>query len=382
MTSLTSLWQPGQLLFAGFKGTELPRELAKLLAQGRIGGVILFARNIVDPPQVRALTAALHAAAPPEAPVLLAIDQEGGRVQRLRAPWTEWPPMRLLGERDEPETTAAVAGALARELSDLGIGLDFAPVVDVDTNPQNPVIGDRSFARDPARVARHAAAFITAMQGAGVAACAKHFPGHGDTLSDSHLELPRLEHDLDRLREVELPPFRAAVAAGVASVMTAHVLFPRLDRARPATLAPDVMALLREELGFDGVVFSDDLEMKAVADHFQPAPLVRGSLEAGCDALLVCSQFDLVREVLRLLEHTPDRLLEGPLRRMVAFKQRYAPAHRRHALGEAEPVAAPPGLIADLFAAPEELLRAPEPVIEVPPYEAHQVLAGRIRGER
>jgi len=378
---MSSSWQPGQLLFAGFKGTQVPREFGKLLSQGRLGGVILFARNIEDPAQVRALTAALHAAAPPEAPVLLAIDQEGGRVQRLRAPWTEWPPMRQLGERDEPETTAAVAAAIARELADLGIGLDFAPVVDVDTNPLNPVIGDRSFAREPARVARHAAAFITAMQAEGVAACAKHFPGHGDTHSDSHLELPRLEHDLGRLREVELPPFRAAIAAGVASVMTAHVLFPRLDRTRPATLAPDVMDLLRGELGFDGVVFSDDLEMKAVADHFQPEPLVRGGLEAGCDAMLVCSQFDLVREVLRLLEHTPDRLLEGPMRRMVAFKQRYAPAHRRKALGEAAPVTARPGLIADLFAVPE-LLRTPEPVIEVPPFEEHQQLARRIKDER
>lgn len=379
---MTSLWQPGQLLFAGFQGTELPRDLAELLAQGRIGGVILFARNIGGPAQVRALTTALHAAAPPDAPVLLAIDQEGGRVQRLRAPWTEWPPMRRLGERDEPDTTAAVAAALARELADLGIGLDFAPVVDVDTNPLNPVIGDRSFSRDPSRVARHAAAFVTAMQAAGVAACAKHFPGHGDTHSDSHLELPRLEHDLDRLREVELPPFRAAIAAGVASMMTAHVLFPRLDRARPATLAPDVMNLLRGELGYDGVVFSDDLEMKAVADHFAPEPLVRGCLEAGCDGVLVCSKFDLVREVLRLLERTPDRLLEQPLRRMVALKQRYAPQHRRRALGEAEPTAAAkPGLIADLFAAPE-LLRAPEPVVEVPPFEEHRALARKIAGER
>lgn len=378
---MTSLWQPGQLLFAGFKGTEVPRELAELLAEGRIGGVILFARNIVDAEQVRALTAALHAAAPPEAPVLLAIDQEGGRVQRLRKPWTEWPPMRVLGERDDPSTTAAVAAALARELSDLGIGLDFAPVVDVDTNPKNPVIGDRSFAREPARVARHAAAFITAMQAAGVAACAKHFPGHGDTLTDSHLELPRLEHDLDRLREVEFPPFRAAVAAGVASMMTAHVLFPRLDRARPATLAPDVMNLLREELGYDGVVFSDDLEMKAVADHYQPEPLVRGCLEAGCDAVLVCSQRDLTNEVLRLLERTPDRLLEGPLRRMVALKERYAPAHRRRALGLPDPAAVKPGILADLFAAPE-LLRTPEPVVAVPPFAEHLELAERLLRER
>ena len=378
---MTSLWQPGQLLFAGFQGTELPRETAELLAQGRLGGVILFSRNIGDPAQVRALTTALHAAAPPDAPVLLAIDQEGGRVQRLRAPWTEWPPMRHLGERDDLEATAAVATAIARELADLGIGLDFAPVVDVDTNPANPVIGDRSFSRDPSRVSRHAAAFITAMQAAGVAACAKHFPGHGDTLSDSHLELPRLEHDLDRLREVELPPFRAAIAAGVASMMTAHVLFPRLDRARPATLAPDVMELLRGELGYDGVVFSDDLEMKAVADHFQPEPLVRGCLEAGCDAVLVCSQRDLTREALRLLERMPDRLLEHPLRRMVAFKRRFAPAHRRRALGEAAPTTRPPGLIADLFAAPE-LLRTPEPVVEVPPFAHHVELARRLRDER
>lgn len=379
---MTSLWQPGQLLFAGFQGTELPRELAELLASGRIGGVILFARNIVDATQVRALTAALHAAAPPEAPLLLAIDQEGGRVQRLRKPWTEWPPMRVLGERDDPSTTAAVATALARELADLGIGLDFAPVVDVDTNPKNPVIGDRSFAREPARVARHAAAFIAAMQAAGVAACAKHFPGHGDTHTDSHLELPRLEHDLDRLREVEFPPFRAAVEAGVASMMTAHVLFPRLDRARPATLAPDVMALLRGELGYDGVVFSDDLEMKAVADHFAPEPLVRGCLEAGCDGVLVCSKMDLTREVLRLLERTPDPLLETPLRRMVAMKQRYAPAHRRRALGLPDPSAAvKPGIVADLFAAPE-LLRVPEPVVEVPPFAEHLELADRLRRER
>jgi beta-N-acetylhexosaminidase len=377
---MTSVWQPGQLLFAGFEGTEVPRELAELLAQGRIGGVILFARNIEGPAQVARLTAALHAAASADAPVLLAIDQEGGRVQRLRAPWTEWPPMRWLGERDDLAATTAVATALARELGDLGIGLDFAPVVDVDTNPQNPVIGDRSFSRDPARVARHAAAFISAMQAAGVAACAKHFPGHGDTQSDSHLELPRLDHDLDRLREVELPPFRAAIAAGVASVMTAHVLFPRLDRARPATLAPDVMNLLRGELGYDGVVFGDDLEMKAVADHFAPEPLVRGCLEAGCDALLVCRRMDLVREVLRLLERTPDAQLEHPLRRMVAFKNSYAPAHRRRALGEKD-VVKHAGIVADLFAAPE-LLRVPEPEVQGPPYPEHQALAERLRRDR
>lgn len=358
----------------------MPPDLARLLAQGRIGGVILFSRNIEGPDQLRGLVRALHEAAPPDVPLLLAIDQEGGRVQRLRAPWTVWPPMRALGRRDAPGTTAAVARAIARELSDLGIGLDFAPVVDVDTNPDNPVIGDRSFASEPQRVARHAAAFIAAMQAAGVAACAKHFPGHGDTRSDSHLELPRLPHDLDRLREVELPPFLAAAGAGVASVMTAHVLFEALDRRRPATLSPPVMQLLRGEIAYDGVVFSDDLEMRAVADHFTPEQRVHWSLEAGCDALLVCSKADLRDECLRLLERLPDARVETALRRVVAMKQQYAPAHRDRVLAAKAPAAAP-GLVADLFQAPEAL-RVPEPEQDGPPYPEHLELAAQIREER
>ena len=377
---MTSWWQPGQLLFVGFEGTTLPRDLERLLGQGRIGGVILFSRNIVDPPQLRGLVRALHEAAPPAVPLLVAIDQEGGRVQRLKAPWTVWPPMRALGRRDEPTTTAAVARAIARELSDLGIGLDFAPVVDVDTNPDNPVIGDRSFDRSPARVARHAEAFVAAMQGAGVAACAKHFPGHGDTRQDSHLELPRLPHDLDRLREVELVPFAAAARAGVASVMSAHVLFEALDRKRPATLSPPVMQLLRGELGYQGVVFTDDLEMRAVADHFTPEQRVHGALEAGCDALLVCSKADLRDEALRLVERLPDAKVEAALQRVVAMKQKYAPEHRRRALGLAAPRERV-GLVADLFADPAAL-RQPEPEEQGPPYERHLVLAERIRDER
>lgn len=323
---MTSWWQPGQLLFVGFEGTKVPRDLAALLAQGRVGGVVLFSRNIESPEQLRELTHALHEAAPPDLPPLLAIDQEGGRVQRLREPWTEWPPMRRLGDRDEPEITRTFAEALARELRELRIQLDFAPVVDVDTNPDNPVIGDRSFGREPARVSRHACAVIEGLQAGGVAACAKHFPGHGDTDLDSHLQLPRVRHDLHRLREVELPPFAAAVQAGVASIMTAHVVFEAVDPRRPATLSPDVMALLREELAYDGVVFSDDLEMKAVADHYRPEQLVQGSLEAGVDAMLVCKDPGLRDEVLQHLERAPDRLVERAVARVVALKEKIGPA--------------------------------------------------------
>ncbi len=335
---MASQSQPGQLLFAGFAGTALPEDLAALIGAGRVGGVVLFARNVGSPEQTRALVAELHERAPAVAPLTVAIDQEGGRVQRLRAPWTEWPPMRRLGERGSPAETEALARALGRELADLRLDLDFAPVADVDTNPANPVIGDRSFSRDPEEVARHAVAFTLGLQGEGVAACAKHFPGHGDTSVDSHLDLPRIEHDRERLERVELVPFRALAAAGVASMMTAHVSLPRLDPALPATLSPRVLALLREEIGYQGLVFSDDLEMRAVADRFTPGEVTRGALNAGVDALLVCSRTDLRDEVLAALESAPDRLLEPALSRMAAFKREHAGGTR--GAGSAPPYAA------------------------------------------
>jgi beta-N-acetylhexosaminidase len=330
---MTQAWHPGQLLFAGFEGTEPPPDLLGLVAQGRVGGVVLFSRNVSGPEQLRRLVDALHERAPAEHPLSVAVDQEGGRVQRLRQPWTEWPPMRSLGERDRIDDTRALGRALARELADLRIDLDFAPVVDVDTNPDNPVIGDRSFASTPAAVARHAVALIEGLQEQGVAACAKHFPGHGDTSLDSHLALPRIDHDLARLREIELPPFRAAAEAGVASMMTAHVVISRLDPELPATLSPAALGLLRDEIGYDGLVFSDDLEMAAVADHFAPRDAVRRALEAGCDALLVCEHSALRDEVIGALEALPDRLLEAPARRLAAFKAHHAGGRRASPAG-------------------------------------------------
>ena len=319
-----SLSQPGQLLFAGFEGTELPDDLAALIAAGRVGGAILFARNVCDPEQVRALVASLHALAPKDAPLTVCIDQEGGRVQRLRAPWTEWPPLRQIGAKGSLEATRNFATALGRELTDLDIDLDFAPVADVDSNPDNPVIGDRSFSSDPEEVARHACAFALALQALGVAACGKHFPGHGDTSVDSHFALPHNDCDWDRLRAVELPPFRALAKCGVASIMTAHVLLEHVDREHPATLSRAAISCLREELGYAGLVFTDDIEMAAIADHYAPGDLTRLALEAGTDSLLVCSRADLRREVLDALEGLPETLLEPALRRMTLFKRRYS----------------------------------------------------------
>lgn len=313
-------WQPGQLLFCGYEGLEPPRDLLDLVAAGRVGGVITFARNIESPSQLRRVTQHLAELAPKGAPLAIAVDQEGGRVQRLRAPWTQWPPMAALGRADDEQASRGFARALGLELREAGFNLDFAPVVDVHSNPKNPVIGDRSFSSEPDVVARHAVAVIEGLREAGVAACAKHFPGHGDTDLDSHLELPVLNHNLDRLRRIEWPPFVAAIQAGVASLMSAHISFPALDGARPATLSPTIMALVRDELGFDGVVFSDDLEMGAVARHYSPRARIEGCLTAGLDGLLVCRHADFRDEALAILERQRDSVLEGPLTRMVAFK--------------------------------------------------------------
>lgn len=342
---------PGQLLFVGFDGTEPPPALREQIRAGRVGGVVLFRRNFTSAEQARASIAALHAVAPPEWPLVVAIDEEGGRVQRLREWWTAWPPMRRLGELDDPALTAAMARALGRELADLRIDLCFAPVVDVDTNPANPVIGDRSFGHTPERVARHASAFLAALQAEGVAACAKHFPGHGDTRVDSHLALPVLAHDLARLRAIELPPFAAAIQAGVASVMTAHVLLPALDPAEPATLSGPALGLLREDLGYGGLVFSDDLDMEAVARRHAPAELVRRALAAGVDVLLACRDGERQEQLLAALEASPPERLAPALARLAAFKTRFSggrrsrggtppyPAHQKLAAHLADPTA-------------------------------------------
>ena len=280
----------GAVLVAGFDGPTLPEPVRAALGAGRLAGVILFRRNIVDVAQVRALGEAV--ASTGGVRPIVAIDQEGGRVARLRAPVVTLPPARRLGERGDLALTRDLHRALGEELAALGITFDLAPVCDVDSNPANPVIGDRSFGADAGRVATHAAAAIEGLRAGGVLACAKHFPGHGDTSTDSHLELPVLPHDLARLEAVELPPFVAAVRAGVDAVMTAHVRFDALDATVPATLSRAVMTgLWRERIaaGSDAVVVSDDLLMRAVADRWDVERSAPMAVEAGCDLLLVCS---------------------------------------------------------------------------------------------
>lgn len=294
----------GQFLIGSLPGTTIPVELRSLAREFDLGGVILFSRNIEAPEQVAELSAECEALGR-DLPAWVSVDQEGGRVARLKEPFTKWPPMATLGRAGAQSERLAqrFARALAEELLAVGITLDYAPVLDIHTNPTNPVIGDRALADRADDVARLGRVIIRELQGAGLASCGKHFPGHGDTSADSHVELPLVDHPPDRLRAIEFEPFRAAIAEQVAFIMTAHVLVPSLDGQKPATLSPRVVqAILRDELQFDGVILSDDLEMKAVSAHYAVPEAAVEAVAAGCDAVLVCQgDVDLQARTLEAL---------------------------------------------------------------------------------
>ncbi len=274
-------------LLLGFQGRTAPDRVRRLAADG-LGGVILFADNIAEPEQLERLTEALRSERPE---LLIAIDEEGGSVTRLEVrQGSSFPDSLTLGAVDDPELTRAVAASIANALAAAGINLNLAPVLDVNSNPSNPVIGVRSFGDDPRRVAAHGVAFVEGTQERGVAACAKHFPGHGDTSVDSHLDLPRIDRSLDELREVELVPFRAAIEAGVQAIMTAHIAFGALDEA-PATLSRRVVTgLLRDELGFRGAIVTDALEMAAIAQTVGIGEGAVRALQAGADLVCIGSE--------------------------------------------------------------------------------------------
>lgn len=319
----------GQVLVAGFPDTRAPEALLQSCERGELGGVILFKRNLGQMHEVASLIARFVDKAPEEWPLLVAVDQEGGRVARLGAPVLKLPPMSLLSSLNDLELTERTGRLLGRQLSALGFNMNFAPILDVNTHPENPVIGDRAFGTTPEQVIPQALAFARGLEApGGVLSCGKHFPGHGDTDLDSHLALPRLAHDRQRLDRVELLPFRAAAEAKLSAIMTAHVVFESLAPGVPATLAPEVVtSLLREELGYQGMIVSDDLEMKAVADHYGVEQAAVLAIEAGCDILLVCSRLDWLRRAHTALtdKATSDmrfrRRLEAAVERGLAARR-------------------------------------------------------------
>jgi beta-N-acetylhexosaminidase len=335
VTGLSLRQKVGQTMMFGFHGTEPSPEITSLIRDHHVGGVILFARNIGTPKDVLRLTVALQKIAYEaghQHPLLISIDQENGIVRRLGAGTTLLPGNMALGATGDPSLVLEAAKATGRELKALGINYNLAPVLDVNNNPQNPVIGVRSYGEDPEFVAECGAQAIRGFQAVGVATCGKHFPGHGDTSKDSHLTLPVIPHQRERLEQVELVPFKRAIAEGVDSMMIAHVCFPEIepDPNLPATLSRRVVNdLLRGELGFDGVITTDCMEMKAIADSPGTVEGAYRAFQAGIDLLFISHthewQIGAIERLVTGLEsgEIPMERLDEAVSRILKLKEKY-----------------------------------------------------------
>jgi beta-N-acetylhexosaminidase len=321
----------GQLFMVGFEGTEVTPELAAWLATYGWGGVIIFGRNVESPAQLMALTQGLQASVGTRdhLPLLIAVDQEGGRVARLRAPFTAFPSAAKVGATGSELVAYEVGRSVASELRAVGINMDMAPVLDVLTNPANTVIGDRAFSAEPRCVADLGAAFMRGIHAAGVLAVGKHFPGHGDTWLDSHVALPVCERTVPQLKACELLPFQGAIAAGLEVIMTAHVIYQAWDPHHPATLSAAILGgILRGEMRFSGVIITDDLEMAAIVETAPWEQVPLRALLAGVDLLLICHhrqrQEQAYECVLRAVQRgeLPELLVDRAVARVQTLKSR------------------------------------------------------------
>lgn len=296
----------GQLLIIGIRGKVLTQDEAEFIIKNNIGGVVLFARNIESPEQVHQLCTQIQATrhkTREKLPLFIGVDQEGGRVARLKAGFTQWPAMAAVGKLDSTSVAFKLAMCMGAEMRAVGINLDFAPCVDVFTNPKNTVIGDRALSTDPEQVAKLASALVRGFIKSGVIPCAKHFPGHGNTLVDSHEDLPVETVDLEHLKSVELVPFKKVFRARLDMVMTAHIKFSKIDPEYPVTLSEIfIKKMLREDLRYRQLVITDDLDMGALAKNFSVEQIAVRALEAGNDILLYCNKFDHPQKAIDAIE--------------------------------------------------------------------------------
>ncbi|MEO3944334.1 beta-N-acetylhexosaminidase [Gorillibacterium sp. CAU 1737] len=322
----------GQLVLIGMEGTEMDETTRRFIQERHVGGIIFFKPNLQNSKQMLALSRQLKKAnAGNPLPLWLSLDQEGGRVTRLPSEFVKWPTNLALGKVDSTTFSRDVGRLIGEQLASFGYNLDFAPVLDVNSNPDNPVIGDRSFGSSPSRVSDLGVATMRGIAERQVVPVVKHFPGHGDTSVDSHIDLPVVKYGMDRLNRVELVPFKAAIEQGADAVMVAHILLPQLDKTHPASFSKEVIdGLLRKQLGFDGVVFTDDMTMGAVAENYDLADAAVQAVLAGGDIVLVCHDADKETLVLDALKQAvvsgkiSSERLDESVTRIVRLKQKYS----------------------------------------------------------
>lgn len=286
----------GQCFMIGFEGLEPSEEVRQFISNNNIGSIVLFNRNLDGPAQIADLSNELQEIAisgGSASPLFIGIDMEGGRMAELKAPFTQWPAMKFLGEIGSASLGFKFAEMLGKELLAVGINLNFSPVVDIATNPDNKVIGDRAFSSDPEMVARLSSSVVRGFVKSGLLPCVKHYPGHGDTVADSHEELPVITHDEGRLNDVEFVPFKKAFRARADLLMTAHIRCEKLDPKWPATLSPYLLKdVLREKLGFRNLVLADNMEMKAISQNFGTEEAAVQAFKAGCNIVMYSSSLD------------------------------------------------------------------------------------------
>ena len=304
----------GQHLIIGLSGPALTMDEKKFIVENNIGGVVLFARNIKDPKQLHELCSEIQSLRHKmldKAPLFISIDMEGGRVARLKAPFTQWPPVKRIGDIDNSTLSFHFSHCLGAELNAFGINLDYAPCIDVLTNPKNVVIGDRSISTDFNLVAKHSSALVRGLIKADVIACVKHFPGHGNTLLDSHEALPIEDSDMARLDQIELQPFKKSFRSRVEMCMMSHILYPKVDPNYPASLSEVmIQQVLKGNCRYRGLVITDDLGMKALTNKWSTEEIAVRALQAGNDILLYCNEPDAP---MRAMDALVDAAANGPL---------------------------------------------------------------------
>jgi len=320
----------GQLFQVGISGTSLTQDEKKFLTENNIGGVILFARNLESPEQIYNLCSEIQSLKTADAvPFIISIDMEGGRVHRLKPPFTQWPAIRKLADLDSTSLAFQFSQSMGIELKSVGINMDFAPCIDIFTNPKNEIIGDRSPGEEHEVVSKIGSALTRGYIKSDILTCAKHFPGHGNTILDSHFELPIEDISLETLKERELQPYKKLIRSKVDFIMTAHIKFSQIDNEHPVTFSKKFLKdMLKEELRFKGIIISDDLDMKAIRNHYAIEDIPILALEAGCDSLLYCNEpespaiaLDTIKNMLGNANADFKNHIEQAYKKMIELKQ-------------------------------------------------------------